>query len=518
LCSISIENLLNREKKQPGALLFSWEISMSGIAATELATDQAARILNAVAARLRIVRTGPRHVQPGESLLAQLVPSALDLDVSDLADLAVDIGGVAKDMFLSNDDAFPVPAPEGLTDPGDFSGTQLLGDHASAFDGGRPFVQPPLVTSIPGVVTQKVPGLLGQVFGTVKLPNVRVSLELTWRIARTDGTVIEEGSDFIGLNGLSNPAAAITVAPTISEYRHDSLLNPGGDQYCLWLEVTLRLGSAAHATTLGPLPYVQLPILVPTVVGLFSEPNFDVNTSSAALLVVPEHSPFVSLEPLLKLLETIDRTVSSLRSIGKLAGFLLGLSDVLGAIPQTPRLRLTAKNRIDDLENYEIKPRPWYNIFASADTFDDRVNSIFVLGAPGTEVEFFNDEDCEMTDQGGYTVRLNTSATLAGDLPDTFVAIPTLYAPNPSPPPTMPPGRISSFVEDTTGDGSWDTDLTSLRFADNFINEVEEAIKRGGPAFPDLPCMALVLPKRPQPQRGKGTKPDGKPRRPKAKR
>lgn len=492
---------------------------MSGIANTELASQQALRILNAVAARLRVVRTGPRHVQPGESLLAQLVPASLDLDVSDLADLAFDAAGIAKDMFLANKDPFPVPPAESLADSGDFAGSEVVRDVPTQFAGGKPFVQPPLVSTVAPITSGPVPGLLGQLFGTVKLPDLRVSLEVKWILADADGYPLEEGSDFVALDGLSSPSVALVVAPSLAEYRHDTLLKPGGTQYCLWLSVTLKLGAAQVATMIGPLPFVQLPLLVPTVVGLFSEDNFAVTSSSAALLVVPAHSPFVSLEPLLKMLETLDRSLDKLRGIGKLAGFLLGIGNVLGAIPQTPRLRLTATNRIDHLGAYVIKPRPWYDFLGSDDTFDDRVNSLFVLGAPGTRVHFFNDEKCELTAQGGFTIALNTVATLDGDLPDAFVAVPSFYVSNDAAPPTMPPGRSSLDRADTTGDGNqWDTDLTSLRFADTFINTVGGELAAKRPPFPDLPCTPLSDPKPPEPLPPRGRSGSGRrPPKPKPK-
>lgn len=468
---------------------------MSGIAAAALSQEQAGRILDIVAARLRVVRTGPLHVAPGAQMLASLVPGSLDLDASDLVNAAVDVAAVTKDMFFKDAKAFPVADANALTDPKDFLGTELIKDNAAALDDGRPFNQPPTLLQIPASITSHVPGLLAQLFGTLQLPDLRISLNLSWILCNAHGVPQSEGKDFLALDGLANPAVSLVVAPPFGEYRHDTLLNPGGEQFCLWLRVDLHLGGFQREIMLGPIPFIQLPVLVPTVVGLFSEPNFDVNEDSAALLVVPAHSPFVSLEPLLKLLETLDNTLSALKGLGKVAAFLLGLSDVLGAIPETPRLRLTAKNRIDDLENYEIKARPWYAIFSSDDTFDDRVNSLFVLGVPGTVVEFFNDEDCEMTDQGGYTITLNATATLGGDLPDFFVAIPTLYAPNEDPPPTMPPGRISSFTEDTTGDGSWDTDMTSLKFGDDFLQDVEKAIKAGGLPFPELACARIKFPK-----------------------
>lgn len=469
---------------------------MAGIVASSLSTEQATRILDLLAARLRVIRKGPLHVAPGAPMLAELVPAALDLDARDLVNAAIDLAAIAKDMFFRDANAFPVADANALADSRNFLGTELLKDPPAALEGGRPFNQPPILTQVPAAIAQHVPGLIAQLFGTVQLPDVRVGLELAWVVCDAQGNLREEGSDFLALNGLANPTVSLVVAPSIGEYRHDTLLKPGGDLYCVSLRVRLKLGSVTRDIVLGPLPFIQLPVLIPTVVGLFSEPNFDVNSSSAVLLVVPRHSPFVSLEPLLKLLQTLDNTLSALRGIGKFAGFFIGLSDVLGAIPETPRLRLTSKNRIDDLENYEIRPRPWYNVFAAADTFDDRVNSIFVMGAPGTVVEFFNDEACQMTDQGGYTITLSATATAAGDLPDVFVAIPTLYAPNPEAPPTMPPGRVSSFEADTTGDGSWDTDLTSLKFGDNFITEVEAAIKAGGPAFPPLKCTPLKPPPR----------------------
>src|SRR5206468_4281211 len=134
-----------------------------------------------------------------------------------------------------------------------------------------------------------------------------------------------------------------------------------------------------------------------------------------------------------------------------LAGFFLGLDDVLGSLPQQPRLRFAALNEIDEFDSIVIKRRPWYNPLGSDRTFDDTVNSLFVFGVPGTEVEFFNDEFCKdasQTQQGGYTITLSDTFATSGQLPDFFVAIRTLFANNDFAPPTFPPGRITVFDPD----------------------------------------------------------------------
>jgi hypothetical protein len=460
---------------------------MSGFPATPLSDAQADAILLLLKNRLRIVRTGPQRVAPGSLLSAKLIPTSSEIDASDLVNGVVDLTAVVKDILFK--DRLPFPPPDNPSDP-DAVLPPLNVDPAAvreelrdAVAGGQPFAAPTAVLNQPNPIQTNIEGMLAQLFGTLQLPNLKVGVGLKWTVRAGAGAPLSESADFIALEGISSPTFSAVVAPPMREYRADTLLNPGGMVVCLWLDVRLTLGERVLDVQLGGLPYIQLPILIPTMVALFSEANFDLTHDSAALIVVPEHSPFMSLEPLMKLLLSLETTLSKLRGIARLAGFFLGLDEALGSLPQQPRLRLTAKNRIDHLGNYTIKRRPWWNPLAGDRTFDDTVNSILVLGAPGTEVEFFNDKNCKRspdTDQGDYVVRLNAAAT-NGTPPDVYVAIRTLYTSNDVAPPTTPPGRIVSFNPDDTGDDEWHTDLTSLRFKKSFLDSVAREMKEPPP-------------------------------------
>lgn len=191
--------------------------------------------------------------------------------------------------------------------------------------------------------------------------------------------------------------------------------------------------------------------------------------------------------------------LDALRSIAGIAGFLLGLGDVV-ALTEQPRLRFIAANEIPKFGEIVIKRKPWYDVFGDDLTFDDTVNSLFVFGLPGTRVTFFNDTffktstTSPSSQQGFYEIKLSSQADLSATpdphspLPDFFVGIPSFptaamvqlhpeRSNRQSPPPTVPANRISSFEPDHTGDEEWDTDLSSMRFSPVWLQGVAGEIK-----------------------------------------
>lgn len=455
---------------------------MSGTSSGLLSDAQANAVLSLVRQQLKVVLTSATHVQPGLPTTASVIPSTPVIDASELANGVLNLAWSAKDVLFNNPNPVTVPSPSEINDATGLDGDQLL-TGLGGIAGKQPF-PPPLLG---GTVVPQTAGLAAQLFGTISPPQLKVQIKLAWKLTKQDGTLLKEGEDFIASQGLSSPTVALTIVPPHRELRLDTLRNPGGSVVCLSVDVTLQLGATVFPTfTLGPLPLLLLPLLIPTIVVLFSEPNFDMGHESAALILVPKHSPFSSAAPVFKTLRSVESVVSALRGVGGLAGFFLGLDELLGSVPDQPRFRFVAADQINRLGDVVIKEKPWYAVFSSDETFDDAVQSLMVFGLPGTTVHFFNDTDCVITDQGGYDITL-------GPL-DFFACIRDLNTNNDVAPVTYPEGSVSHFDADSTGDDNWNTDLSSVQFGQDLLdtaaNEEKNPLKT-----PPIICGRRIPPR-----------------------
>jgi hypothetical protein len=455
---------------------------MSGVTSASLSDAQANQILDIVRQQLQLVLTSPTRVQPGQPVTAALVPSTPVLDVSELANGVLNLAWAAKDVLFNTPNPVEVPTPTELTSPNGLDGDEVVKAAGSIF-GKQPF-PPPLPG---GTVTSQTSGVSAQLFGTFSPPQLKIAISIRWRVRDPAGNEFVDGDKFIATQGLTSPAVLLLILPPLlREYRLDTLLNPGGSVVCLSAEVTLRLEAKTLPFTLGPVPILLLPLLIPTVVVLFSEPTFGLTHESAVLIVVPEHSPFTSAEPLFKTLKSIEAAVSALRGLGGLVSFFLGLDDLLSSVPDQPRLRFAAARLDPDnpgqgqgirrLGDIIVKRRPWYDFLGDDPNFDDVVYSLIIFGLPGTKVQFFNDTNFKMnpeTTQGNFDIELRNSAP---DL-DFFVAVRTLDTDDDRAPETFPANRVPRFEGDPSGDDRWHTDMSSLRFDKGWLSGVEEEIK-----------------------------------------
>jgi hypothetical protein len=470
--------------------------NMSGINNPLLSTLQANQILNLVRQHLKLVLTSTARVQPGQALTASLVPSSPVLDVSELANGIVNLALASKDVLFSSANPVDVPPLSTLSDSSGLDGDTLIGAAGGIF-GKQPF--PPPIAG--GLIVPQTSGLMAQLFGTITPPSLKISVEIKWVVRDQNGNILTEQNNLIAPEGLTSPNVILHIVPPLfREYRLDTLRNPGGSVVCLSAEITLRLEDKTLSFTAGPIPVLLLPLLIPTVVVLFSEPNFDVTHDSAVVLVVPEHSPFSSAEPLFKVLRQIEKITSTLRSIGGLASFFLGIDDILETVPKQPRFRLAAARK-DDISNpskgqgvpklgdIKLKQKPWYDLLGSDPNFDDKVTSLIVFGAPGTMVSFFDDTNyrtaAEHNGQGNFDIRLKDT------LPDIdfYVAIRTLDTSDAVAPETFPPGRVTGFEANTHSptDHRWLTDMSSVLFPRAWTGKIDEE-RKNPPPLPPLTC------------------------------
>ncbi|MBV8758864.1 MAG: hypothetical protein JO257_16365 [Deltaproteobacteria bacterium] len=478
---------------------------MSGTATSALTPAQASAVLEAIKANLSIVLTSGSRLVPGQLASATLLPATPEIDASELANGVLNLAFVAKNVLFKD------PKPVAVPDAGDLTGDDLAptvanpGDPPTEVLGGLPFPAPVGLTTTPSTATAtNVPGDLGQVFGSIALPRLRVSVSVTWRLTRQknpksrwgERTPQVEGKDFIAMNGLSSPTVSLAIPPPFEELRLDTIASPQPDRACLFADVTLALGGSDDGTsehvpvklgpfTLGPLEILLLPVLMPTVVAMFSEPNFGATNTGTVLVMVPEHSPLSSARALFDHLRRVESALDAVRGIGGVAAWLLGIDELLDAIPDQPRVRFKATNQIPRLGDVVIKPGVVFSLGET--TFDDQTHSIAVLGLPGTQVNFFNDTDFKHTDQGMYVVGIGAAP---------FVAIRDLEDGDSKsePPRTMPPGVIATFEPDTTDDDhDWEDSLSSVQFDPDWLSFVAEQAKTG-PVDPPAGGCLVVLP------------------------
>lgn len=465
---------------------------MSGVSSAPLSDAQADQVLSEVRGRLQLVLTSPTHIQPGQPVTASLIPTTQEIDVSELANGVLNLAWVGKDVLFTSKDPVDVP------NQGDLEGDELAKTKV-ALVSGQPF--PPPAPVVGGGPVANPPGVLGQLFGTLALPQLKIGLRVRWVVRDQAGLDLKEGQDFVAAQGLNSPTVSLVFPPIFREFRLDTLTDPGGSVICLSVEGTLSLGAKNLPFAIGPVPVLLLPLIIPTVVVLFSEPNFGLTHDSSVLIIVPKHSPFASAEPLFKTLKKIEAAVSALRGIGGMASFFLGLDELIGTVPDHPRIRFAAADGIPRLGKIKIKRRPWYHLLGEDPNWDDRAFSLIVFGLPGTKVQFFNDVDFKMgTGQGNFDIALfNTLPDL-----DFFVAVRTLDTTDDKEPETFPPSfsaknRVPRFEKDTGGDGVWHTDMSSVRFHQDWLNVVDAEIKNPLQP-PPLTCRQRPVPT-PRPSR-----------------
>lgn len=488
---------------------------MSGVEAPPLDATQAADILKAVKDLLRVTLTSPTLTEPGQTVTASLVPASPEVDASDLAAGVLNLGLLTKNVVHTNKNVLDVPGS------GDLDGDHLASTATLA--GGQTYPLPVAIPTSTAAVTQtNIPGLIGQVFGTVSVPRLKVQLKLRWLLCDQAGNVLkEEDGAFVAPQGLASPNVSLVIPPIFEEWRDDTVKNPPLKVFCLSAQVTLTLPGVPPVTTVvGSVPVLVLPLLIPTVVVLCSEPNFGVNTGqkltggdvtddhiqeednvglSSALVVVPQHSPFTSAGALFKALRKIEKAVDALSGIADFLGFFLPLGDLL-SLPEQPRLRFSVARRargadgqlhmgVPKFSRIILKPKTFFGFTYDHDTFDDKVFSILVVGLPRTRVEFFNDTEFKtQTGQGFFTLEV-------GD--EHFVAVPTLDTSDDEPPVTVPAGRVLPLdgvtgTPDTGGDGLWHTDMSSIAFDDDWLVDVNRKIKETRPK-PQLVCALPQL-------------------------
>lgn len=482
---------------------------MSGIKTANLQPAQVQQILSEVEKRIQLVLQSPSRLLPGQPLLASIIPTIPQIDVSELVNGLINIAWLEKEVLYKDVKAVGIPSPDSV-DASNLNGDSILTNLETSDPNNiikQPFPLPPLSTTS---VTQ-TPGLASQLAGTITLPRLSVNVKTKWTIYNQAGEEIkDDGKSLIALNGLTGTSVSILLPPVFRELRLDTIANPGGSIFCIAVTVTLSIGDLDHSFTLGRIPVLQIPVLIPTIVALFSEPNFTVTDNSSVVILVPQHSVFSSAAPLFKELRKIEAVLDSLSTIASIAGFLLGLREIT-SLTDHPRLRFVAANGIPNLDEILLKRKPWYDLLGDDETFNDKTSSLFVFGLPGTRVLFYNRYKFQKND-GFFEIKLKDTVDLTPDelalspLPDLFVSIRSFPTPteremnpalNDASPDTFPAGRIVDEDDDPNSDNVWDNILSSVQFNDDeWLQKVVSPDIQNPQIISDLICAQVRKPRK----------------------
>jgi hypothetical protein len=264
-------------------------------------------------------------------------------------------------------------------------------------------------------VLSGVPGLLGQVGGSIPmLMNLPVTVSVEWsvqsaiRLPTKKGFVPEfdfvdlvPGKDFLAPNGLIGTALDLIFAPKFKEYdgtQSSSIIYVSAN-------VTLRAGD--QTVTIAPptdslvsqlrLPVTVLDLGIPRVAAMFRHGGFAAQSggdSGFVFVMVPGGYPFQAFDQLAPLLTQIQTTLGTLNSFVHIAGFLMGLDNLLAAVPAQPDIQFRAADKVDDLEDIVFQEGGITDAFFDYDA-DDEISSIIFLGIPGSEFDLFGDSGCQ---------------------------------------------------------------------------------------------------------------------------
>jgi hypothetical protein len=475
---------------------------MSGFSATPLSDGQADQILAAVRSMLSLQLTSPQHVAPGGLITAQLVPTSPMIDASALVNGFINIAVLTKNVLFQDASVADIP------DSGDLTGDTVASALPNLIQSALPY--PPATSILNGGQTVQPAGALEQLFGAFGLPRLDVKATVGWVVRNPAGQTLAEGRDFVAPGGLGSPTVSLVIPPVFRELRLDTLSNPlsGSSIVCLYAEVALQLGSRALSFELGGIPLLLLPLFVPTLVAMFTEPSFEVTSGSAVIVMVPEHSGLTSIEGLVGQLQKIENVLDSVRSLAGIATWLVGLDALVASIPEQPRVRFVVAhqaNGIGFLDRITLGRRPWYDFLGDDPRANDRISSLIVLGLPATgvsntirpRVECYNAISYQTVPEGYYIIEVDPPGS---PLPPTgYAMIRYLDSPVAAAPTTFPPGRLVEWLqdfkaeEDDDDDKLWHHKLSSVRFADSYIEEVNRDIN-APVRIPILRCLRLAPP------------------------
>ncbi|QFS36778.1 hypothetical protein [Burkholderia cepacia] len=379
---------------------------MSGIKDGELDDAELRAVLQMALSRLHLELTSPSTVPVGMPVTASIAGASTEVDVTDLLNGVLDLAWLTYNSV-----------DVGKIDPSSLAAEQIATAVATALPTAKSAAtQKDLKGIVPPVVGPT--GLLSRLLGVVGQPRLRVRVDIQWRLTDQNGNDWIPGKDFLAPSGLTLPSITLRIPPLFRDLRLDdggdvgTLANPQGCTYYLSAEIALSVGDVSVPATLPSeamlgIPIIVLPILLPTVVVLFSNPQFSPYhpKPGLSLIIVPHHSAFASLEQLSKLLDDLNKKIEPLRDLASFAAVLLGLDALTEAINTHPAVRFvtaqdapdpkkeTGAQGVSDLTKIVYWKNPtkiaWITLWTDDVTINDATNSALMLGLPGTVVRFY---------------------------------------------------------------------------------------------------------------------------------
>ena len=412
-------------------------------------------VLQALASTFSAVLDGSSTVNPGSLVRVRLTPSfAKGVSATDFVDGSFNLTWITKNVRFDN------ALTETAFDAEPFVPSSI--NPLLTADGVPPGGMPARVPVIGNLVgTQEltgVPGELSQLAGTFPIAvEVPVAVSVAWSVIDIGGNVVAEGpGTFTAPNGLASPEASFLFVPQTVELTNTT--NIPLVRLFIRATITLTAGTTTHSQALPDIPIDIPAIPIPTVIVFFLHKNFAATSGDddgAAFIVVPNNSPLHSLSELQTVLNALESALSSLTSIAELAAFLLGVSELTGALAAQPHIQFRvadSSNHINNFNDITLIQRSWYQNDTEA---EDELSSLIFIGPVRKRVSCFNARDRD-SDEGQFDLTIGSKI---------FALIRDLHQATPV---SEPDGGEISVV--TAAPGGWFTaddfgdELSSLSF------------------------------------------------------
>lgn len=323
--------------------------------------------LIALAKTLPLQRIGPSGSKPGEPLHLSIPipPSGLAFPLAEMV-VTREVLWLAKDIVATAADPL---------DPFDLTTvtTDILGR-----------------LPIPG--NPNVSGKLNQIqVKELQVKQVAVDVSVAWTVT-AGGTELTPDEDYLLAIGSRPTEADIKFAPTVFHDDEDAT----APSKIANIKATVTL--SANGVSSGAVPLeapstdglpVPIPALgLPKILALFEDSNF----GGWVAFLVPSDSKLRSRSSVEKKLESLIDIAASLGGIARFGAFATGLSGVANLLGSGEvRYHYGSLRHLQDM-----------NVNGPG-TVEDRATSLIFVGAPGTQVELYNDTNYDRG-QGAITV------------------------------------------------------------------------------------------------------------------
>lgn len=405
-------------------------------------------ILENLAAPLRIAVRGASSNSAVQQISTSIVPALNDMMATDFlsAPMDLDLKFLTKGVVTSDDN---------LVSPFDSSTINTNTVNGLPIEG--------LLNS-----ANLVPGDLGQIAGTVNLPfpiNVPVGAEVKWSIKNSNGQTLNKDVDYLAPNGETDFEANFIIPPLVAELTN--VLIPSFETYQIIATVTLKAGAGGmdHVEELPPAT-VRIPVIgIPTVLAMFLHKEFSTTGKygPAALVMLPNNSPFRNFAQLQNALTALGSTVAPLIAFPKFSSLVSGLTFLTNELSaQLPRIAFRTAERISNLNNIDLIKRGFLKNDIEA---EDELSSLIFLGVPGSRAQFFTDRSFK-GGQFDLTIGKNNAGGINQEQLFTFIE--DLHTNTPL---SQPLGGEIEIVKSASTFGD---KLSSIQFDGTAVSENEE--------------------------------------------